>query len=1298
MAQSLPWSVKGIDADTRDAAREAARRAGMSVSDWLEHLIREEARRGQAEAPTQQARSRSASGDIEGRLRRLSTTRAATDRGDEPERRELDLLLDHATALEARTRETEAKTTTALESILGWIEKAESRMAASERAAAERQERATSVIADAIKTVSSRVSDVERRAAPSPHRAPLGPVRADSAPDRQHLSPRRATLSREGLASALSDIQLRQRELDEPERAPERRRPAVMDNLREDLNRVVGLPQGERRIGERRADVTPLMNTLRADLNQLRSEIASLASVPASSRLEDSIRELAQRLEHREPLPLDELARPLARIEAELGRLQQADPAMRFSRIENELQRMGGRIEELVSHAQEPRLLGAAVQELSSLKEALLRGQQAPGLDDLSTQIATLARDIGRVREEIGRANPATDIENAIEAMREALMRETRDAHGIGQGLLQRISHQMETVSEAVRQNSASGQGDAERSELALLSHKLDQLAQRTQPESDALARRIEDLAIKLDDLSGRGSSEVLERVERLSQQIEAMTARGPAALEKQIDKLAARIESLAKAQPVITSGSGMPAVNLTPIEDMINDLARKLTEVSRPDASSTGLEALERQIAALADRLDTRPAVPGPGDGLERTLQDLMRSLGGLRDETASAVDKAARAAVADALARSPASPAEAAGLSDLRHDLAGLKDVHLSIDRRTHSAIGAVNDTLEKIVQRLAQLEDDIARDKPAERSGDSATRFDAGMPPAEAPMARRAAARTAPPRDAMQDHAGGFDAEAASPAFSEKAAQPARMSARELMASAQRAVRGQPTEPMPAAQPHQPVRQAAAMPAQPSLQEETAELQAERLPDMPLEPGSGRPRGRTEPRLEPATSSAASSGTMGAGPAGSINPNLIAAARRAALAASAEAEAIKGEEAKGTKGKLAKIGKISMPISLRETLEKRRKPILLGLAAIVLAMGAGRIATSLLDEPAPTVQSRAAEPAGAPTTTDSVPQPGRNGAPDASEAGAARNGSPADLPSKDQTSLGAPVVQPGAQAISQRPGGGAAADTTSSIRPIEVAALPPATAAPDTTRFTPDTAAPGRVTNLGELAPTIGTPGLRRAALEGNPNAVYELASRASDGVGMARDQKLALRLFERAAAAGSAPAQFRLGNMHEKGIGTARDAKLAMSWYRRAAEKGNAKAMHNLAVLLAEGADGRPDYAGAAEMFRKAAELGVRDSQYNLAILLGRGLGVEQDLTQSYTWFAVAAREGDADAGKKRDEVGAKLTAVDLSAGRTASLSWRPKTPDPIANDVAAPAEGWDPQPRPAPRTPAKPRAT
>jgi localization factor PodJL len=222
-------------------------------------------------------------------------------------------------------------------------------------------------------------------------------------------------------------------------------------------------------------------------------------------------------------------------------------------------------------------------------------------------------------------------------------------------------------------------------------------------------------------------------------------------------------------------------------------------------------------------------------------------------------------------------------------------------------------------------------------------------------------------------------------------------------------------------------------------------------------------------------------------------------------------------------------------------------------------------------------------------------------------------------------------------------------------------------------------------GRIANMAAMGgeiPVAAPGGLRQAALAGDPAAVYDLASRAAEGRGIPRDLKLAAKLFEKAAAQGLAPAQYRIGGQYEKGLGVARDLGLAKSWYQRAAEKGNARAMHNLAVLLAEsGANGRPDYAEAATWFRRAAELGVRDSQFNLGVLLARGLGVQQNLAESYTWFSVAAGQGDEDAAKKRDEVGGRLAAADLASAKTRAEGWRAQTPTQASNEVALPAAGW-----------------
>jgi len=43
MRHTVPWSVKGVDHDAREAAKEAARRAGMSLGEWLNAAISDQA-------------------------------------------------------------------------------------------------------------------------------------------------------------------------------------------------------------------------------------------------------------------------------------------------------------------------------------------------------------------------------------------------------------------------------------------------------------------------------------------------------------------------------------------------------------------------------------------------------------------------------------------------------------------------------------------------------------------------------------------------------------------------------------------------------------------------------------------------------------------------------------------------------------------------------------------------------------------------------------------------------------------------------------------------------------------------------------------------------------------------------------------------------------------------------------------------------------------------------------------------------------------------------------------------------
>ena len=141
-----------------------------------------------------------------------------------------------------------------------------------------------------------------------------------------------------------------------------------------------------------------------------------------------------------------------------------------------------------------------------------------------------------------------------------------------------------------------------------------------------------------------------------------------------------------------------------------------------------------------------------------------------------------------------------------------------------------------------------------------------------------------------------------------------------------------------------------------------------------------------------------------------------------------------------------------------------------------------------------------------------------------------------------------------------------------------------------------------------------------------------------------------------------------------------MGTKSDVARAKIWYGRAAEQGHVKAMHNLAVLNA-GRDGTPDYAAAHRWFTAAAERGLADSQYNLGVLFESGLGLQRDYKQAYHWLSLAARGGDKDAGRRRDQVRMKIDESEIAALEQAVEAWRASPVDSTVNDPRVAGETW-----------------
>ncbi|GGK38781.1 SEL1-like repeat protein [Salinarimonas ramus] len=1408
VSHSAPWGLDGLDPDVRDAAREAARRAGMSLDEWLSVAIADRASRAYQDAPVRrrtaqpapqapaQAAPQGGYDELDGVASRLGKitrggSSAQSAHAAQPAQaqarvqsstRNLDQVIASLTAeQDRRARESAAKTAEALDSVARWIERAEDRMAESSRSAAERQDRTAGVLSEALGLMTRRLDDIERRVADG-HQPSMNAALKAVEKVEQHLAKletrrreenaaerdrdaardaaidakiegalrgfeqRIATISeriaeanaaprgrrglsvRDELKEAVAEIRSRQQALEDPQSAPA---PALAarfaprpddaprqdDATRADAARVEAVVQ---RLGRSHSEI---LEGLRADISKLAGQLDSVRSTPDEPvpgvdavreelyQLRETVSGLATR---GEVGALEDILRSLSRetsqalIQAKLGQAGGPDAAAMsatLGRLETEMRRLSDEVArnaphglvsavEALSHkvdliadsgtdAQTIQALGGEVSELRALLGEIAEPTRVA---DLAEQVAEMSRQI----ERIGRAQvdpiEFAGVRAAVEDIREHLTspREEGDREAIAAlgGRIDTLADKLESVT-GLLSRADIGALAQQIEGLAGSAAKLERAGSVAAPvDLGPIASQIEALGARLDALAADRPavdvSPVARQIEMLEERLGSrQEAFAPAALVARLDVMAEKLDGLRDAKPAEPPldidglmrrldkiderlESPRDADRLKPLEAMLAGLAAKLEEPQRE--GSDALEGLERQISEIAARLE-RGRDPDPALAtLERAMGDLMAQVDGLKEGLGNGAREPAPSALDDG------------ALSDLVRTIEGLKTSQAEADRRSRDTLTAVHGTLEALVGRLATLEAGGAARDPRPRKQ-----------AAEAPARR--------PNLDKEPAAAKFDA-----APAKVDAEGEASAKRGFDLSAFRSTAPRTPEPDPA--PREAAPRETALPlgetdtAAAALLGEMDAATNAALDDILLEPGSGRPqpaKGRKGRAAAPAEDAEG----------GDIKASFIAAARRAAQSAAAEAAAVQRDapQADGQGGSPA-----GLAARMKSVLERRRKPLLLGLAAIVLAIGALQVSSMLqrgeapvsVAEPRASIEAPAvpgapgiaadapaSDPApieaaplqAGPTTTQTIP-PGANA--DAPRptmpsfmglpASPLSSGIPASdlvIPGPSSDAGGEVLLPPRrdeATAFAARvvPGAGAAAEPAV----IPAGPVSPLVAGLDV----PASAAPAR---------------LRNAALAGDEAAIFELAARLSEGRDAMRDPALAAILFERLAENGLVPAQYRIGQIYDKGVGVARDPAAAEVWYRRAAESGNVTAMHNLAVLLAEGAvGGAPDYTGAIGWFRRAAEHGVRDSQYNLAVLLARGLGAPQDIPASYTWFAIAAAQGDSDAGVRMEELAQRLDEPARVLARSAADAWRPETPDSDANEVAMPAHGWN----------------
>lgn len=154
---------------------------------------------------------------------------------------------------------------------------------------------------------------------------------------------------------------------------------------------------------------------------------------------------------------------------------------------------------------------------------------------------------------------------------------------------------------------------------------------------------------------------------------------------------------------------------------------------------------------------------------------------------------------------------------------------------------------------------------------------------------------------------------------------------------------------------------------------------------------------------------------------------------------------------------------------------------------------------------------------------------------------------------------------------------------------------------------------------------------TKGLYQEALEGNPDAQYELGYSYLLGDGQAKDEQVGFKWLLKSAEQGNADAQCNVGYCYATGTGVSKDEQQAFKWFMKSAEQGDADAQCCVGDYYADGIGVLKDEQQAFKWYIKSAEQGNADAQCNVGFSFSTGKGVQQNYVQAAKWYSAAMEQ-------------------------------------------------------------------
>ncbi len=782
-------------------------------------------------------------------------------------------------------------------------------------------------------------------------------------------------------------------------------------------------------------------------------------------------------------------------------------------------------------------------ERMRTLQERLDRpDQSAAELAQLNSLVGQLAR---RVEQAIATGASPDSLGVIERQVNEIVTRLDRQARG--EPNVERLEGLLRAVAERLDQPLSPQQLEQVRETVRLLSQNNlnvggspDSLQAIEQRLSEITARLAEPVSVDFD------TTRIETLIYDMSDRVSASAGANALELQQTLARIASAVDELGK-----TSGG---AHALRALESQIAEIAARLDEPVSAELDTSRLEAM---VERIGQRLDDNHA----GDqsdgaetlaGLERSVAEIFQHIEQFRETAILTAEHAARKAAREALA-SVAPPPRAEdpqALVAMEREFADIRSRQSAADQRTNMSLGAVQNTLDQVVDRLSAIE--RSSERSSARGASLSSNF-ALLSQPEAPPSAGAKAFLPPPVKP----------------FAPPPPEPVPAPAREPVIAPPRALVEPPHREIPAPEVRTPADDATA------------------LNDLLLEPGAGKP----------ATSGVVMSGLGAPAESGAETgprASFIAAVRRAQSAAAsaqageiditargetvleqtrarARAAASKTQEAKPAR-RAGKFGALFAKIA---------RAGLYAAIGVGLLLGAGKVGLSMLEEAEPPVEQSALPPPEAPakgkTNLSAFEAPARSPSPTGSNA----NANPAAPRDQNIDRASVASIDPRQPASGKPQDLRVAAGNGSPLAQFEIAL-----------RY-----AEGRgvARNLPQAATWF-----ERAAEQEFAPAQYRLGALYEKGIGVERDLEKARSWYQRAAERGNVKAMHNLAVLIAEGAAGKPDYANAAQWFRSAAEHGVRDSQYNFAILNARGLGTAQDMVQSYVWFSLAAAQGDEDA--------------------------------------------------------------------------------------------------